>query len=64
MKNDHPPLMKEATPPHTHNVHMMEKMEEGGHVHHHNMYGEHAAGHMKHHDHVKAMCGGGMAKKK
>jgi len=58
------PMMKEATPAHTHNVHMMEKMEDGGHVHHHKVYGEHAAGHMKHHEHVKAMCGGGMAKKK
>ena len=56
--------MKEAAPAHTHNVHMMEKMEEGGHVHHHKMYGEHSAGHMKHHEHVKAMCGGGMAKRK
>jgi hypothetical protein len=28
------------------------------------MYGEHAAGHKKHHEHVEAMCGGGMYKGK
>ena len=58
------PMMKESSPSHTHHVHMMEKMEDGGHVHHHNMYGEHKASHMKHHEHVKAMCGGGMARGK
>ena len=57
-------MMKEATPAHTHNVHMMENLEEGAHKHHHKTYGEHAAGHKKFHEHVKAMCGGGMAKKK
>jgi len=64
MKMNHPPLMKETTPTHTHHVHMMEKMEDGGHVHHHKMYGEHAAGHMKEHEKVKALCGGGMSKSK
>jgi len=58
---DHPPLMKESSPPHTHNVHMMENLEEGDHSHHHKTYGEHAAGHKKFHEHVKSMCGGGMA---
>ena len=53
----------EKTPPHTHNVNMMEKFAESGHTHEHNMYGKHAAGHMKEHDKVKALCGGGMSKK-
>ena len=43
---------------------MMEKLEDGGHIHHHKIYGEHKADHKKHHEHVEAMCGGGMAKKK
>jgi hypothetical protein len=55
--------MKESSPSHTHHVHMMEKMEDGGHVHHHNMYGEHKASHMKEHEKVKALCGGGMSRK-
>jgi len=57
-------MMKEATPPHTHNVNMMEKLAGDGHMHDHNMYGKHSAGFQKEHDKVKAMCGGGMAKKK
>ena len=56
------PMMNEATPPHTHNVHMTEKLYGGdGHQHHQKMYDEHAAGHMKEHDKVAAMCGGGMS---
>lgn len=39
----------------------MEEHETETHKHHHNMYGEHAEDHKKHHEHVKAMCGGGMA---
>ena len=58
------PLMKENCPPHTHNVHMMEKLAGDGHVHEHNMYGKHSAGFQKEHDKVKAMCGGGMTKRK
>jgi len=38
-------------------------MKTGGHVHHSEHYGKHAAGHELHMDHVKAMCGGGMYKK-
>ena len=58
------PMMKEATPPHTHNVHMTEKVYGGdGHDHHHKMYGQHAAGHMKEHEKVMAMCGGGKTMK-
>ena len=65
MKMDHPPLMKEPTPPHTHNVHQVDNLYGGdGHVHHHEIYGKHAAGHMKEHEKVMALCGGGMAKKK
>lgn len=65
MKLDHAPLMKEATPAHTHNVHMVEKVYGGdGHQHHHHHYGKHAAGHKKEHEKVEALCGGGMAKRK
>ena len=59
------PMMKESSPPHTHNVHMTEKLYGGdGHTHQQKMNDEHAAGHMKEHDKVVAMCGGGMYKKK
>jgi hypothetical protein len=65
MKMDHPPLMKEDTPKHIHHVHMVEKMHGGdGHKHHHHMYGQHAAGHMKEHEKVEKLCGGGMSKAK
>ena len=65
MKMDHPPLMKEDTPSHTHNVHMVEKLHGGdGHKHHHHFYGQHAAGHMKEHEKVEKLCGGGMSGKK
>jgi len=60
MKNDHPPLMNEKSGDHIHHVHHVEKHHGGdGHAHHHEMYGKHVAGHKKHHEHVKAMCGGG-----
>jgi len=65
MKMDHAPLMKEPTPHHPHHVHYVEKHHGGdGHKHHHHIYGEHKAGHMKEHEKVEAMCGGGMAKRK
>ena len=65
MKNDHPPLMKEETPNHQHMVHHIEKHHGGdGHKHHHNFYGKHAAGHMKEHEKVEKLCGGGMSGKK
>lgn len=65
MKMDHPPLMKEDTPTHMHNVDHVEKMYGGdGHKPAHEHYGQHAAGHKKFHEHVKAMCGGGMSKAK
>ena len=34
------------------------------HKHHSEHYAAHAAGHKVHHDHVKAMCGGGYMGKK
>jgi hypothetical protein len=65
MKNDHPPLMNEETPKHMIHPDFIEKTYGGdGHAHHHKFYGEHAAGHMKEHEKVAALCGGGMAKKK
>ena len=65
MKMDHPPLMKEETPKHMHHVHHVEKHHKaGGHVHHHHHYGQHAAGHMKEHEKVEKLCGGGMGKYK
>ena len=64
MKDNFPPLMNEETPKHTHMVHAMKQHEDGGHVHHHNHYGKHAAGHMKEHEKVEALCGGGMSGKK
>ena len=45
-----------------HNVEHVKQHEEGSFKHHHNIYGKEAAGHKLHHEHVKAMCGGGMAK--
>jgi len=39
-------------------------LAKGGHVHHSEHYGKHAAGYKLHEDHVKAMCGGGYAKGK
>lgn len=57
--------VKEKTTPHTHNVHMTEKLYGGdGHQPAHEVYGKHAAGHQKEHEKVIAMCGGGMSKKK
>ena len=35
--------------------------EEGGHKHHSNMYGAHAAGHKKHADHIKTMGAGAVS---
>ena len=64
MKQDHPPLMKEETPKHHHNVHHVEKHYGGdGHKQHHEHFKAHAAGHKLHHEHVMAMCGGGMTRK-
>jgi len=58
------PFMKEGSPDHVHNVDHVEKMYGGdGHKAAHEMFGQHAAGHKKFHEHVKAMCGGGMPKK-
>ena len=45
-----------------HNVDNVKQFEEGSFKHHSGMYSKHAAGHKIHHEHVKAMCGGGMAK--
>ena len=61
------PFMKESSPPHTHNVHQVEKLYGGdGHKHHQmHVKSEHhtpADGHKMHHEHVEAMCGGGMSK--
>jgi hypothetical protein len=47
-----------------HHDDFISKHEDGGHVHHSDHYGKHAAGHKKHADHIKAFCGGGMAKGK
>jgi hypothetical protein len=57
-------MVREANPPHTHNVHLMEEFAAGDHKHDHNLYGKHAAGFQKEHERVKAMCGGGMARGK
>jgi hypothetical protein len=63
MKMDHPPLMKENTPSHAHNIDHVEKNYGGdGHKAAHEFHTPHQAGHKKHHEHVMAMCGGGMAK--
>ena len=60
MKNDHPPLMNEDTPSHTIHPDHIEKMYGGdGHKHHHHFDGQHAAGHMKEHEKVQKLCGGG-----
>jgi len=40
------------------------KKASGGHVHHSEHYGKHAAGYKLHEDHVKAMCSGGYMKGK
>jgi hypothetical protein len=45
-----------------HNVDNVKQHEEGSFKHHSNIYGKESAGHKMHHEHVKAMCGGGMAK--
>ena len=47
-----------------HHDDFISKHEDGGHVHHSDHYGKHAAGHKKHADHIKAFCGGGMMKSK
>jgi|APCry1669189034_1035192.scaffolds.fasta_scaffold01063_11 hypothetical protein len=64
-----PQLTKEAMEPTMgpnmkHHDDFISQHETGGHKHHSNMYKAHAAGHKPHAEHVKAMCGGGMAKGK
>jgi len=52
---------------HKHNVeHVKQHYGHGhGHMHEQDKVKQHAAGHKMHHEHVKAMCGGGsMGKKK
>jgi hypothetical protein len=50
---------------HKHYVDELKSMHaEGSHKHHSEDYAKHAAGHKLHHEHVKAMCGGGYAKGK
>jgi len=46
--------------------HIVEEVKKhaAGHQHHSEMYGKHKEAHKMHHEHVKAMCGGGMAKGK
>ena len=67
MKNDHMPIIPHGKAPSSTDHEMMNEavMEhsEGGHKHHSEHYKQHSAGHKLHHDHVKAMCGGGYAKK-
>jgi hypothetical protein len=69
MKMDHPPLMKEETPDHMHHMdHVKKHYAAGGHMHcQDHTSKEHckpAEGHKMHHEHVKAMCGGGMSRGK
>jgi hypothetical protein len=47
-----------------HHDDFMMQHESEGHKHHSKMYNAHSAGHKIHAEHVKAMCGGGMAKGK
>jgi hypothetical protein len=41
-----------------------DKKHAAGHQHEQEKVAKHSAGHKMHHDHVKAMCGGGMSKGK
>ena len=63
MKHEDMKNMKEDTPKHMHNIHHVEKTYGGdGHKPAHEFHTPHQAGHKKHHEHVMAMCGGGMSK--
>ncbi len=53
-----------ASPKFLHVVDLAVEHEVEGHKHHSKIYKDHAAGHKLHHEHVKAMCGGGMTGKK
>ena len=64
MKMDHAPLMKESGSAHQMHHEAMKKHEDGGHKHHSGEFMKHGAGHQFEQDKVKAMCGGGMAKRK
>jgi len=64
MKNDHPALEKGVEPIIHTTLAKSLKMHASGHKPHAEVFGEHAAGHMIHDDHVEKMCGGGMAKAK
>jgi hypothetical protein len=46
-----------------HNDELVKKHQINGHMHHSSLYTPHAAGHQYAPDMVKAMCGGGKAKK-
>jgi hypothetical protein len=49
---------------HKHNVdHVKHHYESAGHKHEQDKVAMHKESHKMHHDHVKAMCGGGMTKK-
>jgi len=60
-----PNFQKEpASPKFSHIVDLCSQHEEGGHKHHSKMYKDHATGCKPNHEHVKAMCGGGMTGKR
>jgi hypothetical protein len=60
-----PNFQKEpASPKFLHVVDLAGQHEEGSHKHHSKICKDHAAGHKAHHEHVKAMCGGGMTGKR
>lgn len=63
MKNDHPALEKGIEPIKHKTLAESIAMHASGHKPHAVVYGEHAAGHMKHDDHMKSFCGGGKVKK-
>jgi hypothetical protein len=64
MKNDHAPLETGIEPIKHVTMAKSLAMHASGHKPHAEVFGEHAAGHVRHDDHVEKLCGGGYMGKK
>jgi hypothetical protein len=64
MKNDHPALEAGVEPIKHVTMAKALTMHASGHKPHAEVFGEHAATHVRHDDHVEKLCGGGYMGKK